>query len=93
MTTYQILLHTENETDFVTSVYGNENDPLAISTTTHFYQHVLGGPTPESVNPLLLPVYPNLAYDSWITIGPMGRRMHQQGRAPRPRSNPPGNRG
>ena len=69
MTTYQILLHTENETDFVTSVYGNENDPLAISTTTHFYQHVLGGPTPESVNPLLLPVYPNLAYDSWITIG------------------------
>ena len=69
MTTYQVLLHTEHETDFVTSVYGNANDPLDVSTTTSFFQHALGGPTPESVNPLLLPVYPNLAYDSWITIG------------------------
>ena len=68
-TTYQVLLHTEHPTDFVTSVYGNSVEPLAIQTTTSFYQHFLGGQTPENVNPLLLPVYPNLAFDSWITIG------------------------
>ena len=68
-TTYQVLFHTEHPTDFVTSVYGNSVEPLAIQTTTSFYQHFLGGQTPENVNPLLLPVYPNLAFDSWITIG------------------------
>ena len=68
-TTYQILLHTENTSDFVTSVYGNINEPLAIETSTSFFQHVLGGVTPENVNPLLLGNYPNLAFDSWITIG------------------------
>jgi len=69
MTTYQILVHTEHATDFVTSVYGNINDPLDVSTTTSFYQHPLGAATPENVNPLLLPDYPELAYDSWVTIG------------------------
>ncbi len=69
LTTYQVLLHTEHPTDFVTSVYGNSVEPLAIQTTTSFYQHFLGGQTPENVNPLLLPAYPNLAFDSWITIG------------------------
>ena len=69
MTTYQVLLHTENQTDFVSSVYGNSNDPLDVTTSTSFFQHALGGLTPESVNPILLFTYPNLAYDSWVTIG------------------------
>ena len=69
MTTYRVLLHTENPTDFVTSVYGNINEPLSVQTTTSFYQDALGGTTPENVNPLLLPGFPALAYDSWVTIG------------------------
>ncbi len=68
-TTYQVLLHAEDPTDFVTSVYGNSLETLAVNTTTSFFQHVLGGATPENVNPLLLGAYPNLAFDSWITIG------------------------
>ena len=40
-----------------------------IFTTTAFHQEVLGGATPENINPLLLPAFPDLAYDSWITIG------------------------
>ena len=69
MTTYQVLLHTEHPTDFVSSVFGNVNDPLEVTTTTSFYQHPLGAATPENVNPLLLTDFPELAFDSWVTIG------------------------
>ncbi|MBL6619183.1 MAG: hypothetical protein ISP54_02385, partial [Flavobacteriales bacterium] len=69
MTTYRIYLHTEYPTDFVTSVYGNINEPLYLNTTTNFYQNILGGATPENVNPLLLPSFPELAFDSWVSIG------------------------
>ena len=69
MTTYQVLIHTEHPTDFVTSVFGNVNDPLEVTTNTSFYHHPLGATTPENVNPLLLTDFPELAYDSWVTIG------------------------
>ena len=72
MTTYQVLLHTEHPTDFVSSVFGNVNDPLEVTTTTSFYQDPLGSATPENVNPLLLTDFPELAYDSWVTIGLAG---------------------
>ena len=69
MTTYRVYVQTLNATDFVTSVSGNIQTPLDVSTTTTFYQNPLGGVTPENVNPLLLPNFPDLAYDSWVTIG------------------------
>ena len=69
MTTYQVYLHTEDPADFVTAVYGNIDEPLNVSTSTNFYQHILGGVTPENVNPLLLPNFPELAFDSWVTVG------------------------
>ena len=46
MTTYRLVFHTEYLTDFVTSVFGNSNDPLNI-TTTSFYQDILGGVTAD----------------------------------------------
>ena len=58
MTTYQVLLHTENETDFVTSVYGNENDPLAISTTTTSTATRVGWPNPRVGEPAVAPRVP-----------------------------------
>ena len=69
MTTYRLVFHTEHPTDFITSVFGNSNDPLNITTTTSFYQDVLGGVTAEGANPLLFGNFPSLAYDSWVTIG------------------------
>ena len=68
-TTYRVSLQTLYPTDFVTSVSGDSGDPTRIFTTTAFHQDVLGGATPENINPLLLPAFPDLAYDSWITIG------------------------
>ena len=68
-TCYRVYMQTLDPTDFVTSVSGNINTPLDVSTTTSFYHSPLGGVTAENVNPLLLPVYPDLGVDSWVTIG------------------------
>ena len=57
MTTYRVSIQTLHETDFVTSVSGNSENPTYIQTTTSFYQHVLGGATPANINPLLLPAF------------------------------------
>ena len=65
----RVYMQTLFPTDFVTSVSGNSVTPLDVTTTTSFYQALLGGVTTENINPLLIPVYPDLNYDSWITIG------------------------
>ena len=67
--TTRIYFKTTNPADFVSSVYGDVAEPMEISTTTEFYHALLGGVTPNGINPLLFPVYPDLAYDSWVTIG------------------------
>ena len=69
MTTWRVYFHTTHPDDFVTAVYGNSNEPLALTTTTNFYQDALGGATAQPINPLLLPSFPNLEFDSYITIG------------------------
>ena len=69
MTTYRVLLHTEDPADFVTSVYGNANEPLSVMTTTSFYQNAVGGVTAQFANPALFAAFPLLEYDSWVTIG------------------------
>ena len=58
-----------NPDDFMSSVSGDAANPSYINTTTHFYQAALGAGVPNGINSLLFPVYPDLAYDSWVTIG------------------------
>ena len=58
-----------NEDDFMSSVSGDALNPTYINTTTDFYHAALGAGTPNGINSLLFPVYPDLAYDSWVTIG------------------------
>ncbi|HIE69598.1 MAG TPA: hypothetical protein EYP98_05215, partial [Planctomycetes bacterium] len=72
MTTYRLYFHPILDTDFVTSVYGNNEEPLSVTTTTSFYQNAFGGLTAASVNPLLLDLYSDLEYDSYVTIGLTG---------------------
>ena len=69
MTTWRVYFRTTDPADFVTAVYGNQVEPLSLTTTTDFYQNVLGGSTAQPINPLLLPTFPDLAYDSFVTIG------------------------
>jgi len=52
--------------------YVNRYDDFALSlaTTTSFYQEpIFGGVTPENISVGAIGFIPNLAYDSWVTVG------------------------
>jgi len=67
--TTRLYVTMNNADDFMSSVSGDAVNPTYINTTTDFYHAVLGGSTPNGINSVLFPVYPDLAYDSWVTIG------------------------
>ena len=69
MTTYRLSLQCENATDFVSAVAGYNENPSRLMTSTEFYQNELGGPTPNGIYSVLYPSFPDLEYDSWVTIG------------------------
>ena len=69
MTTYRVWAEFADPTEQLVAVYGFDSLPMTINTTTAFYQNALGGPLAASINPALVPVDPDLAYDSWLTIG------------------------
>ena len=70
--TTQIYATTINSDDFVSSVSGDVVNPTFINSTAPFYHAPLGAGVPNGINSLLFPVYPDLAYDSWVTIGLSG---------------------
>ena len=67
--TTRIYVTMNNSDDFLSSVSGDASNPTYINTTTSFYHAVLGGATANGINSLLFGVYPDLQYDSWVTIG------------------------
>ena len=69
MTTYRFYMNMANSDDFLSSVFGNNTDPLTVSTTTGFYNSTFGGTTASAINPAFLGFFPDLAADSWVTIG------------------------
>jgi hypothetical protein len=69
MTTYQLYVTMVNPTDVLSSVVGEDGLETYINTTTSFYQDPFGGALAQSVNPILFGIAPQLAYDSWVTIG------------------------
>ncbi|MDA8606736.1 hypothetical protein N9L13_06865 [Flavobacteriales bacterium] len=68
-TTYRVYVDMVNETDFLSSVYGGEGEPLNLTTTTGFFNSDFGGATGGDINPALLAFFPDLAADSWLSIG------------------------
>lgn len=50
-------------------VYGNFMGPFEITTAGSYYQHPLGGPTTLDFTQAAVDANPELAYDSWLTIG------------------------
>ncbi|MBM44232.1 MAG: hypothetical protein CMJ36_04375 [Phycisphaerae bacterium] len=51
------------------AVAGDHNMTKMVSTTGSFYQNPYGGPTSTSINPALFKTFPDLRYDSFVTIG------------------------
>ena len=58
-----------NATDFMSSVSGDATNPTYVNTTGSFFHAELGGATPGGINPVLYGFYPDLPYDSWVTVG------------------------
>lgn len=67
--TYRIHAEFANEGDHLTALYASSSEPAEATSANGFYQDPLGGPTSADINPILIGFYPDLAYDSWFTIG------------------------
>lgn len=68
-TTYRFYQDVVNTSDFLSSVFGGSESPLSIITSEGFYNSEFGGATASAINPAFLAFFPELAADSWITIG------------------------
>ena len=80
-TTYRLYVHLKEPDHFLSAistiidptldpdVYPGQTSQIFITTTTSFHQDPLGGPTATGILASLLGFFPDLAYDSWVTIG------------------------
>ncbi|MDC3198297.1 hypothetical protein OAT89_01400 [bacterium] len=69
-TTYRAYINLLNSDDFVSSIYGNNSEPLSLSTELGFYNDAAAtGATAAGINPFFVTFFPSLAADSWLTIG------------------------
>ena len=68
-TTYRVYAQfdTNAEVD-MTALFGNADYPWWTTTTGTFYQHPLGEDFGGNINPGFFSYFPELEYDSWLTI-------------------------
>ena len=71
MTTYHIYMNMLNANDFLSSCSGDADNPLEITSSTGSWYNDPGNVSWSSagVNPAFIAFLPELAYDSWLTIG------------------------
>ena len=69
LTTYRLYMQTAHPTDRIIAVVGDDEFPLSLMPETSFYQNPFGGSNPEGISPAWIGFFPDVAYDSWITIG------------------------
>ena len=73
-TTYRVYVNFDAVDDELIAIYGTvgeaQNAPLSVLTTTTFYQEPVASVNyAQDLNPAFIGFFPNLAYDSWFTIG------------------------
>ena len=72
-TTYRVYATFDSPTNELVAVYGtvgpDQNAPLTIETTSSFYQSTYGSNYGEQINPAIIAMFPEVAFDSWLTIG------------------------
>ena len=68
-TTYRFYMNMANEDDFLSSIYGNDLDAFSLITSTGFYNSDFGSTVASGINPAFIAFFPDLAADSWVTIG------------------------
>ena len=69
LTTFRLYMQTAHETDRVVAAVGDDEYPLSLMPENAFYQNPFGNNNPEGISPAWISFFPDLAFDSWITIG------------------------
>ena len=69
LTTYRLYMQTAHESDRVVAAVGDNEYPLSLMPETSFYQNPFGNNNPEGISPAWINFFPELAFDSWVTIG------------------------
>ena len=73
MTTYRLYLNMINPTDYLSACSGSEENPWVLeSTSTPAWYNTPSGVSElfaDAINPAFFDAFPNLEYDSWLTIG------------------------
>lgn len=67
--TYRVFVHVPSSDYTVHAVWGDAENPLVIESTAPFYQHPMGMHTSGGIHPNVVGVAPELAFDSYVTLG------------------------
>ena len=69
-TVYRFYVNANDATDKISAVFGNDQAHLVITTPANIYNSPFNaGWSAQGINPLFLPSFPDLADDSYATIG------------------------
>ena len=72
-TVYRFYVHAEDPTDKFSAVYGTDEENIVIQTPANIYNSAFNASWNASgINPAFLPAFPDLADDSYATIGLTG---------------------
>lgn len=80
--TYRLYVEFSHPDDFLAAVYGDVDYPTVIDGNNNFYQSPLGGLTNETFNSVLFAGFPDLEFDSFVTIGMDSPANSTNGEAP-----------
>ena len=70
MTTYRIYVNLEHELDFVSALYGGSESPFVINVDDPMFNSPFAtGATSGGVIAMLTSYFPEVGFDSWLTIG------------------------
>ena len=70
-TTYRLYMNMQNETDYMSSCSGDSENPLILTSTTGEWYNDAAATTwnAQGLNPVFFTFFPELAFDSFLTIG------------------------
>ena len=69
-TTYRVYLNTVNENDYLSSCSGDASGPMSLTAPQGWYNSPYNASwNATGINPLFLPAFPELAFDSFLEIG------------------------
>ena len=68
-TTYRVYLNTVNENDYLSSCSGDASGPMSLTAPQGWYNSPYNASwNATGINPLFLPAFPELAFDSFLEL-------------------------